>query len=415
MGPKKLISLVFIVIIAIALLISSSKLVETVEKGTYQIKQAAVTGKMSAKMTPGLWAQVFGDIEVMPIADTFFFTHDNDTKDDVDEDTSMEVRFNDGSLCKISGTLRIIMPKSETDAINLVTVKGHKTYNDVQEKLIKPTVRNVLRATANLMSARDSYSSKRQDFITFSRDQIQNGMYKTRSEVKMVKDLVSGEMVAKEFQVIDKVDGVPQYRLNPLAGTGITLANFEIKSFQYEKKVRDQIAEQQGALMAVQTAKANAEKAEQDKLTIEAQGKAKVATARYEKEQEKIRAVVDAEKLKEVAVLNATRELEVAVLAKKAAAETKAKDILLGQGQAEKKRLIIQADGALKEKLSAMVEIQNVWATAYSNRAVPNYYVAGGGDGESGGSLDMQSQQFMNFINLSMAKMLNVDTGIRKD
>ena len=44
-----------LIILFIVALICGKSLVETVEKGTYQIKQAAVTGTMSAKMTPGMW------------------------------------------------------------------------------------------------------------------------------------------------------------------------------------------------------------------------------------------------------------------------------------------------------------------------------------------------------------------------
>lgn len=62
-----------ILLIVIALF---GKLTETVEKSTYQVKQTAITGTMSAKMTPGLWLQLFGDIDTWPKAETFFFTID---------------------------------------------------------------------------------------------------------------------------------------------------------------------------------------------------------------------------------------------------------------------------------------------------------------------------------------------------
>ena len=260
----KYVGLGFIGVLLIVGLICAGSIVETVEKGTYQVKQAAISGEMSAKMTPGLWMQNFGDIDPWPKAETYFFTHDNDTKGDVDEDTSIEVRFNDGSMCKISGTLRIILPTTEADALKLVTERGHKTYADVQEKLIKPTLRNVLRSTANLMSARESYSEKRLDFITWSRDQIENGVYKTKAETKQVEDLVTGEKTWKEVKTIrTNNDGTPMYEHNPMDNTGIVLANFEIKSFVYEKKVQVQISAQQEARMAVETAKAEAEKAKQ--------------------------------------------------------------------------------------------------------------------------------------------------------
>jgi regulator of protease activity HflC (stomatin/prohibitin superfamily) len=410
-------------------LICLPQLVDTVEKGTYQVKQAAITGEMDAKMTPGLWGQYFGDIDVWPKAETFFFTADNDTEGDVDADTSMEVRFNDGSMCKISGTLRIIMPTTKDDAISLVVDRNHKTYYDLQEKLIKPTVRNVLRSTANLMSARESYSEKRLDYVTWAKDQIENGVYQTKEEVKKIKDLVTGEETYKKVKVIKKDDeGNYLYQSNPMEGTGIVLKNFEIKTFVYEKKVREQIAKQQEARMAVETAKAKAEEAKQEELKAVAEGKMKVARAKYEKEQDKIRAVVEAQKEKEVQELNAARDKNVKIiegeklkefakLEKEAAAELKEKNILEGQGLAEKRKLVLKADGALKQKLATLENINRVWADAYRERKVPAYYMAAGASSEGnggGGSLDLETKQFQQMINIMTAQALGLDLSIKK-
>jgi len=409
-----MITLGFVAVLVVVGLFSLPMIVDTVEKGTYQVKQAAVTGAMDAKMTPGLWLQAWCDIDEWPKAETFFFTHDNDTAGDVDVDTSMEVRFNDGSMCKISGTARVIMPITKDEAIALTTIRGHKTYLDVQEKLIKPTVRNVLRSTANLMSARESYSEKRPDFVTWSRDQITNGVYVTQETTKQVKDLVTGEMIWKHVKKIKLgEDGLPMYQANPMADTGIELKNFEIKSFVYEKKVQLQISSQQEARMAVETAKAQAEKAEQDRLTIEAEGKAKVATAKYEEEQVKMRAVVVAQRDKEVKIIEGERIKEYAALERDAAKLQKERNILDGQGLAEKRKLVLAADGALKQKLATFESVQKYWADAYSQRKVPAYYITGsGGAGGESGNLDMETKIFQQNMNLLMLKQLGLDMTI---
>ena len=426
MKAGKIVGLSFIGIILIVGIICAGSIVETVEKGTYQIKQAAISGEMSAKMTPGLWFQNFGDIDTWPKAETYFFTHDNDTKGDVDEDTSIEVRFNDGSVCKISGTLRIIMPTTEQDAISLVVDRGHKTYRDLQEKLIKPTVRNVLRSTANLMSARESYSEKRLDFITWTRDQIEKGVYKTKEEVKQVEDLVTGEKTYKQVKVIltDEA-GNALHEANPIKGTGIVLANFEIKNFVYESKVRDQISKQQEARMAVETAKAKAEEAKQEELKAVAEGKMNVAKAKYEKEQVKIQAVVDAQKEKEVQELNAARDKNVAVIAgekRKAvalldrdAAELKKQElILLGEGEAKRKRLVLEADGALEQKLLAYKEVNQFYANAiknYQGNWVPTTVL--GGSSGTGGEMN-GAQALINLLTVKTAHDLSLDMSVPK-
>lgn len=385
--------LAFVLGLALSL---GGRVVETVQSGTYQVKQAAVTGNMSAKMTPGLWFQNFGDITTWNKAETFYFTADAGEGEKFDQ--SIEVRFNDGSLCHISGTMRIILPTTEPEAVSLMTDYSYVDYGEMERKLVLPVVRNALRLTANLMSARESYSEKRTDFIFWAWDQIQNGLYETTEETRRVLDPVSGEEVTKTFKIIEVDEtGSPIHQRNALEGLGIKLANFEIKEFVYAKKVQEQIATQQEALMAVATARAQAQQAEQDALTREAKGKAQVMQAKYEEEEIKVRAVVKAEQM-----------LEVARLEKDAAEQQKQKDILLGQGEAERKRLVLAADGALAQKLAAMMRINEQWANAYAQRQVPSLVMGGG---EVGGS-DKATTDFAQMMQLLVAGQMGLDLDI---
>jgi regulator of protease activity HflC (stomatin/prohibitin superfamily) len=406
MSPKALSFLIAIVLAVVVALGTAGSMVETVEKGTYQIKQAAGTGTITAHMEPGWFGQFFGTVQTWPKAQTFYFTKDSEEGGSGDQ--SFEVRFNQGSLCDISGTLRIIMPTSQAQAIALATTAGYKSYGDLESKLIMPTVRNALRLTANLMSARESYSDKRNDFNSWARDQIQNGLYETVDVVREVKDLVSGETVEKRFKEIKRdATGAPIYQANPLEGTGIVLSNFEIKAYEYETRVKEQITSQQTAFMAVQTSRARAQEAEQDRLTAEAQGKADVMTAQYEKEEEKVRATVEAQKDSAVIVIAAQRDFVQAQTLALAAAETKKQQVLLGEGEAERKRLVMAADGALEKKLDAYVKTQQVWAEAFAKRSVPATMI--GGQGEGGGGSDGDVALFMKLIGVQAARQLAVD------
>lgn len=350
---KKL-GLIGLVVVVIGVLFVGCQCFNTVDRGSYHIKQAAVSGQMTAIMTPGVYARNFGDIQVWPKADTFYFTKDTDEGDKKDQ--SITVRFVDGSTAQISGTVRITMPTNEAEAVSLVTTHGYKSFDDLQHNLILKVVRNALMLTANTMTARESYAEKRNDYVFWAWDQIQNGIYETEESSKVVVDAATGEKTTKTFKIIKRdKDGKPMYQASPLKGTGIIVSNFEIKDIAYSKTVEDQISEQQKASMSVVTAKAEALKAEQDKLKIEAEGKAKVATAQYEQEQEKIKEVVQAQK-----------RLEVAKLDKESAALKKAKDILEGEGEAEKRKLIMSADGALSQKLNAWVEVNKVYATEFA-------------------------------------------------
>jgi hypothetical protein len=77
-GVKTVFPLIIGAILLVVGWLCFDNLVETVDKGTYHIKQAAVVGTLSAKMKPGMYAQMFGDITVWPVAETFFFTADSD-------------------------------------------------------------------------------------------------------------------------------------------------------------------------------------------------------------------------------------------------------------------------------------------------------------------------------------------------
>ena len=414
MSTKNKITLGVMAFIAVVALLLGSKIIETVEKGTYQIKQAAVTGTMSAKMTPGIWLQLFGDIEAWPKAETYFFTADE--KEGAGHDQSIEVRYNDGSLCDISGTTRIILPTSEKQAIALTTEFGYKDIEELEAKLILPTLRNALRLTANLMSARESYAEKRTDFIFWAWDQVQNGLYETTEEIRKIKDPISGEEITKTFKRIKKdVDGNPIYQHNPLLGTGITLANFEVKKFVYAEEVKVQIAEQQKAIMGVATARANAQKAEQEKLTEEAQGKARVMKAQYQEEEIKVKAVVKAQKDKEVAELAAERELEVAKLHEKAAAHTKQEQILLGEGLAERKRLVMRADGALRLKTEVYERVMGRFAQEFGKQKwVPEVVFNAGESSGSSGSSGNEAANLISILTATSLKDLGLDMTVPK-
>jgi hypothetical protein len=78
----------------------------------------------------------------------------------------------------------------------------------------------------------------------------------------------------------------------------------------------------------------------------------------------------------------------------------KQKDILEGQGIATKKKLIMEADGALDQKLQAYKEVSKYWADAfgaYQGSLVPTF-VSGGGGGSNGGNAGL------NFMELMTAK-----------
>jgi regulator of protease activity HflC (stomatin/prohibitin superfamily) len=418
----RVVMLAVVILSLLAALIMAPQLYENVLGGTYHITQSPLSGHIQARMTPGPYAQMFSNVIVFPVSETYFFTADSEGGAG---DASIEVQFSDGSKCSISGTCRVDLPSDPQKAIELVTKYGYTSQDNLEDRLIVQIIRNGLMATANQMTAKESYSDKRLNFVSDARDQILHGIWKT-------KDLITKEIdpaTKQEVTVIRKIPvtdekGIVIREPNPLDGTGVSISQFVIKDFKYEEKVRNQIQEQQKATMAVQTAKALLLKAEQDKLTVEAEGKAKVMSAQYEEEQKKIRATVEAQKEQEVAVIQAqkavdvaqkekeqaivvaNRNKEVAALELEAAKLEKQRQIELGTGEAERKKLVMAADGALEKKLEAWSASQQVWANAFKERKVPTVVMGGGKDGVGS---DTDANTLMQFLGLNAARQLAVD------
>jgi regulator of protease activity HflC (stomatin/prohibitin superfamily) len=428
---KTIIAISLLIISAIVLISLGSNILETVERGTFHIIQRPFTGTIEAKMVPGTYWQMFSDVSVWPVSETYYFT--DDSQEGASRDQSIEVRFNDGALCQMSGTCRILLPTDEDQAKALVTKLGYKKYEDLEAKLITPTLRNALRSSANLMTSRESYGEKRPSFLEWSWDQINEGLYKTDQVEKQVKDPITGLETTKIVQEICMLDGKPcRQEISPIRNTGITLANFEVKQFKYPPEVVTQIATQQESYMGIATAKAKADRAEQEARTAEMEGKKNVMEAQYIKEVTKKEATVEAEKEKEVATIKAEQEKSVAEIEKEQAmivatqkfevaqkmAETAEQEkkaaISKGEGEAKAKQLILEADGALQQKLETWKEAQMYWAEAFAKRSVPSFYIAGSGSSENGSSNgpDDQLQSFMTLMNANAMKQLSLDMSI---
>ena len=85
--------------------------------------------------------------------------------------------------------------------------------------------------------------------------------------------------------------------------------------------------------------------------------------------------------------------------------------------EAYKKAKILSADNALAQKLEAEIEIQKVWAEAYSSRKVPQYVFGGSGSGEHGATpvgADGEVKQFMQLMTIDAARRLNYDRGLEE-
>jgi regulator of protease activity HflC (stomatin/prohibitin superfamily) len=148
------------------------------------------------------------------------------------------------------------------------------------------------------------------------------------------------------------------------------------EDIDYSTEVTAQLSARQNAIQQVRLAQENARKAQQDAITAEELGKANAAKAKWEQETIKAKLVTEAQ-----------QKLEVATLAAKEAEQYKREQILRGEGDGERRRLVLAADGALDAKLEAYKAVMAGWSTAFGQfkgQLVPQVTMGAGSAGANG-------------------------------
>lgn len=295
-----------------------------------------------------------------------------------EKDHGIKVRFNDGGHGTMYGSIQYEMPLDEKNLNALHTRFG--SQEAIQKQLIETVVNKSIYMTGPLMSSRESFAEKRNDLIRFVEDQVSGGVYRTTSKEVRTKDSITG--ADKTITVVEVVmkDGIPDRQEEAvLFSFGIRAFNFSIARLPYDGDVEKQIKQQQQITMDVQTAIADAKKAEQRAITVAEQGKADAAKAKWDQEVIKAKMVTEAEQKKEVAKLE-----------KDAADFTKQKEILLGQGESERKRLVMSADGALEKKLDTYEKVMGRFAQEFGKQKwVPEVQMGGTTSGGRNAAQDM--------------------------
>jgi|WetSurSiteA1Bulk_404760.scaffolds.fasta_scaffold00641_1 hypothetical protein len=372
-------------------------------------------GTLVVKFTPGIYAKFFGSTEVYRDVITFDFDK-QDAKGEASLNyAGINVRYQDGGTGKVFGKARFALPNNED-----VMIKLHKDFrsnNAVAYKLIKTVVEESMNLTAGLMSSEESYAEKRSIFTQWAEEQIASGKFRTQLKSVTEKQEVTNERVERNIPVIVYgADGLPLHNNSDFKAYGIVVSGFQITDWDFEQKTLEQISRKREATMGIITAKADAERARQEALTAEEQGKKDVMVAKYTKEQEKVQAVVDAEKEKEVAVTKATQGVLVAEQAKLeaeqkrlAAVAYKQEQILRGEGDGEYKRLVMSADGALAAKLEAWQAVHIRYAAAIEKQKwVPEIQM--GQSNQNGGSA---ATDLIEMLKAQTAKELNLDMSVK--
>ena len=361
----------------------------TVQADEIVIKQDLVGGQLHVWDTPGPHAVLWGAVTRYKRSAQLWFSAKEDEGKKTDD--SIKVRFNDGGHGNISGSLRYTLPSEQNKMLTL-----HQTYHSMEaidHELVRQVVNKGVYMSGPLMSSRESYAEKRADLINYITDQIQFGVYRTEHDQVKTTDPLTGQEkvvdIVRPKQNGHFANGIEREEESPIQRFGMSASNITINGIDYDPVVEAQIKQQQEAIMAVQQAIVNARKAEQDALTVEQQGKAAAAKAKWDQEVEKATAVTSAEKDKAVAVTQAEKDKDVAALALETAKLNALQTVTSAKADADAKKLAVQANNNLQIRVDAYVKVMEAWATAYGNqRQTPDIQLGGGAGGGTAAAMD---------------------------
>lgn len=388
METRKALAVAVAVVLAFVVLALSGKMVESVDADEILVIQDPIDGELHWYTDSGLKGQWFGKKTKYPKRSIYEF--------------EAPVQFNDGGKGTIHGSIQYDMPLDNQNLKELHTRFG--SSEAIQKQVIETVTNKVIYMTGPVMSSRESYAEKRNFLINYVQDQIDNGVYQTRQVQREEIDQFTGNKKSvMAAEIIVGQDGRPLRQEESVVGEfGIRAFNFAIEQIDYDDVVEKQIADQQRIRMEVETSIADAVKAQQSAITVEQQGRAEAAKAKWEQEVIKAKEVTAAE-----------QRLQVAELDRRAATETKAKEILLGEGEARRRELVMNADGALEKKLAAWIEGQRLWADAvkgYQGSWVPSVLMGGG----QNGTPTSGAQDLVNLLTAKTAKELGLELTIKK-
>lgn len=401
---KRALAVVVVMLMALSTLIMAPKMVENVDASEILLVQSP-SGSLSWHTQPGWICQCLGKVTTYRKSGQIRFDQQSD-------DSRIKIQFNDAGTGVITGSINYELPLDEKKLTEIHSF--YPTPESLESRLIKPALNKSIYLTGPLMSSRESYAERRTQMIQYVEDQTQNGVYLTTTRTIEVPDDSLPDrtdadgrpiqppmkrVAVVEIQTQDNPSGPPTpARAEPgqLARFSIRAFNFAIEDLDYEETVDKQIAQQQEITMAVQTSIAQAKQAQQDAITARAKGEANIATTRAAEEVEKTKAVVQGEKMRDVARLGAEE-----------AGFYKTQQLLRADADAEYKRRILAADGALQQKIDAYKEVQGMWATAFKDfkGAVVPGVVMGGGAGAGTNS----AQAFMDLMMMRSALDLQLN------
>ncbi len=349
----------------------------------------------------------------------------------------LSIMFLDQVDAHAEATVRFSIPGDHESFLNLA--HEYRSPENLLRTALIPAFKETLQANASLMPAEEYYAGGRTEFNSEFENQMSNGIYLVkREEVKVQSGKTATASAnaalgtaqeqygddAKTVFMVKKVldeNGLPKRKSQRFLDFGITVVSALVTEMRPNQKFIERMQLKQKASADRAIAREQRVQEEEQRLLAIARGEREVAERQAQAKVEQIQKTTEAETDKQLAITEAVKLKEQASIAKETAeinlekakieAETKR---TLAEAEAYQKRVILEADNALAQKLEAEIEIQRLWAAAFAKRQVPtNVFGSGSGSGSPVGS-DAEVKAFMQMLTLDAADRLNYNRTLDK-
>lgn len=400
----------------------------------YQLHIRTILGEEKVVTDVGYTTKWFGKATPWKQAQTLQFSivekgdKDNSVDDGVGVD-NYKVVFLGNVDGQVEASTRFRMPQGEQF---LKIAREYRTPETFMQTAVVPAVKETLQTTASLMTADDYFAGARSEFGSNFEDQLRNGQYAVkRKEVskKVIQErneaekLTSGagadpEQKRTEFVTEKETDrsGREIRKAQQFVGLGVEVVEARITNILPNEQFRARMVKVQTAQADLAVARQNRLKEEEEKLLVTARGEKEVEQKRQETLRDQIAQTTKAQTEKQLAIINAEREKESAMIAKETSQQLLDKAKIDGQAtktladaEAYAKKAVIEADGALAQKLEAWTAANAAWAKAYSVAPVPTMMMGG----NEGVGRQSDSQNLMTLIGAKAAKDLMLDFKVK--
>jgi regulator of protease activity HflC (stomatin/prohibitin superfamily) len=346
----------------------------------------------------------------------------------------LSIMFLDQVDAHAEATVRFSIPSDEVSFLKLA--HEYRSPENLLRTALLPAFKETLQANASLMAAEEYYAGGRTEFNSEFENQMSNGIFLVKRKEVSVQSARSrtgtanaalgteqeayGEDSKTVFlvkKVLDK-NGQPKRKTQRFTDFGISVVSALVTDMRPNQKFIERMQLKQKASADRAIAREQRVQEEEQRLLAIARGEREVAERQAKAKVEQIQKTTEAETEKQLTVTAAEKLKEEAAISKETAeinfekAKIEAQtQRTLADAEAYQKKVILQADNALAQKLEAEVQIQQLWADAFAKRSVPTN-VFGGGGAPVGN--DTETKAFMQMLTLDAAKRLNYKREVTK-